>query len=64
MTLISIYATKTGIEAMRITESNGRFSWIGKYGAGSGHSYDYMKQQVSMYKSTKRGMHLVAGREF
>lgn len=68
MTCISIYSTKSGKEAMRIRRhvSGGvvSYSWIGKYGAGSGHDYQKMLDTVNLYKRTRRGMHLTEGVEF
>jgi len=69
MQVISVYVTKSGIEAMRIKQyitSNGKvcYSWIGSYGAGSGHNFEYMLKIVNLHKLTKRGMRLESGIEF
>jgi len=64
-TLICIYSTKTGKEGMRISRSAaGSYSWIGHYGAGSGHSFEHMLRKVNAQKLKRRGMQLTAGVEF
>ena len=63
--LISVYSTKSGKDGMRIFRDGGRtFSWIGAYGAGSGHDFEHMLQTVNDQKSRRRGMTLTAGIEF
>ena len=45
------------------SENNGRFSYIGKYGAGSGIDFDYMKSTLETIKYSHKRIKLVFGNE-
>jgi len=67
--VVSVYATKTGKEAMKIRQLVRRdgtvsYSYIGEYGAASGMSYDAMLAEVQEQQRRRRGMKLVYGAEF
>lgn len=49
--LISEYITPTGETALAITKHGDRYSYTGKYGAGSGHTLDDL---IKMLKTTKQ----------
>ena len=67
--VVSVYVTKTGVEAMvirQLVDVDGyvTYSFIGKYGAASGSSYDDMQKEVQSQQASRRGMVLLYGREF
>lgn len=57
------YETLKGDNAITISENNGRFSYIGKYGAGSGIDFDYMKSTLETIKYSHKRIKLVFGNE-
>lgn len=66
--VVSVYSTATGKEAMKISRNEGSngvtYSYIGSYGAGSGHSFEHMLKEVNDQKRFRRGMHVTYGVEF
>lgn len=68
--VVSVYSTRTGIEALRIFEAYNAirddfvYDYIGSYGAGSGYGAAEMLRRVDAYKQSKRGMRLTGGSEF
>ncbi|MBX9900034.1 MAG: hypothetical protein K2Y28_04540, partial [Burkholderiaceae bacterium] len=66
--VVSVYSTSSGKEAMKISKNEGSrgvtYSYIGSYGAGSGHSFDHMLKEVNDQKRFRRGMHVTYGVEF
>jgi hypothetical protein len=63
--VVTVYGTKSGKEAMVIKSSeSGKYSWMGAYGAGSGHSFEVMLAEVDRNKLNHPGMKLVYGKEF
>jgi hypothetical protein len=63
MNTIIKYETQNGNNAITISENNGRFSYIGKYGAGSGIDFDYMKSTLETIKQSHKRIKLVFGNE-
>jgi hypothetical protein len=57
------YETLKGGNAITISENNGRFSYIGKYGAGSGIDFDYMKSTLETIKYSHKRIKLIFGNE-
>ena len=57
------YETLKGDNAITISENNGRFSYIWKYGAGSGLVFDYMKSTLETIKYSHKRIKLVFGNE-
>lgn len=67
--VVSVYATKTGKEALIIQETvdaSGRktYQYNGAYGAGSGIAFSDMLKTVSIDKNSHPGMKLIHGVEF
>jgi hypothetical protein len=60
-TIILKYETQKGDNAITITENNSRYSYIGKYGAGSGIDFDYMKSTLETIKQSHKRIRLVSG---
>lgn len=61
MNLILKYETQSGDNAITITENDGRYSYIGKYGAGSGHDFNHMKSTLETIKQCHKRIRLISG---
>lgn len=68
--VVSVYSTRTGIEALRIFEAYNTirddfvYDYISLYGSGSGLDAAEMLRCVDAYKQFKRGVRLTGGSEF
>lgn len=64
MSIISVYKTPSGKIAMKISKNGEKYSWIGEYGAGSGHSKATIIEIVKSEKKYHKGMKHAEGIDF
>ena len=61
----SFFKTPSGKNAMTIkVHANGKFSYIGVYGSGSGHDFETMKKNVQFMMTYHKKTRLVDGFDF